>query len=42
MMSVLPIDFVKPKALRESSTIDKIILVCSALNNLHVSVVPSN
>ena len=40
LMGTLPISFVKPAAIGETPTIDKIILVCSALNNLCVSVIP--
>ena len=40
LMSTLPISFVKPAAIGENPTIDKIVLVCSALNNLCVSVIP--
>ena len=40
LMSTLPIEFVKPKLPGEEAVIDKIILVCSALNNLCMSVVP--
>ena len=40
LMSTLPISFVKPASVGETPTIDKIVLVCSALNNLCVSVVP--
>ena len=40
LMSTLPISFVKPALVGETPTIDKIVLVCSALNNLCVSVVP--
>ena len=42
LMSCIPIDFVKAKVPGERATIDKIIIVCSALNNLCVSVVPIN
>ena len=42
LMIVMPIDFVKLKALGVSATIDKIIIVCLALNNFCLSVVPSN
>ncbi|XP_065896091.1 uncharacterized protein [Dysidea avara] len=43
LMSCIPIDFVKPKANGEKATIDKIIIICSALNNLcSKSVVPNN
>ena len=41
VMSTLPMEFVKPKSPGEEALIDKIILVCSALNNLRMSVVPS-
>ena len=34
LMSCIPIDFVKPKTDGEKATIDKIIIICSALNNL--------
>ena len=40
--SCIPIDFVKPKADGEKATIDKIIIIISALNNLCKSVVPNN
>ena len=44
LMSCIPIDFLKPKRPGDKPPIDKyiykIILVCSALNNLCVSVVP--
>ena len=40
LMSTLPIEFVKPKLPGKEAVIDKIILVCSALNNLCMSVVP--
>ena len=40
LMSTLPISFVKPAAIGETPTIDKIVLVCSALNNLCISVIP--
>ena len=40
LMGTLPISFVKPAAIGETPTIDKIVLVCSALNNLCVSVIP--
>lgn len=40
LMSTLPINFVKPGSVGETPTIDKIVLVCSALNNLCISVVP--
>ena len=40
LMSSLPMEFVKPKSPGEEAIIDKIILVCSALNNLRMSVVP--
>ena len=39
-MSTLPIEFVKPKTPVEAAVIDKIVLVCSALNNICPSVVP--
>ena len=43
-MSTLSIEFVKPKtpveAPVEAAVIDKIVLVCSALNNICPSVVP--
>ena len=42
LMNCIPIDFVKPKADGEKATIDKIIIICSALNNLCKSVVPNN
>ena len=42
LMSCMPIDFVKPKVPGERATVDKIITVCSALNNLCSSVVPNN
>ena len=42
LMSCIPIDFVKPKVPGERATIDKIIIVCSALNNVCLSVVPNN
>ena len=42
LMSCIPIDFVKPKVPGERATINKIIIVCSALNNLCLSVVPNN
>ena len=42
LMSCMPIDFVKPKTPGERATIDKIIIICSALNNLCTSVVPNN
>jgi len=42
LMSCIPIDFVKPKVPRQRATIDKIITICSALNNLCRSVVPNN
>ena len=43
LMSCIPIDFVKPKEDGEKATIDKIIIICSALNNLcSKSVVPNN
>lgn len=42
LMSHIPIDFVKPKVPGERANIDKIIIVCSALNNLCISVVPNN
>ena len=38
LMSTLPIGFVKPAPIGETPTIDKIVLVCSALNNFCVSV----
>ena len=42
-LSCIPIDFVKPKEDGEKATIDKIIIICSALNNLcSKSVVPNN
>ena len=40
LMSYIPIDFLKPKHPGDKPPIDKIISVCSALNNLCVSVVP--
>ena len=40
LMSTLPMEFVKPKSPGKEAVIDKIILVCSALNNLCMSVVP--
>ena len=40
LMSTLPIHFVAPKSPDELPTVDKIIRVCSALNNICVSVVP--
>ena len=40
LMSTLPIEFVKPQSPGATTTIDKIVKVCSALNNLCVSVVP--
>ena len=40
LMSTLPIEFVKPKTPVEAAVIDKIVLVCSALNNICPSVVP--
>ena len=42
LMSCMPIDFVKPNTPGERATIDKIIIICSALNNLCTSVVPNN
>jgi len=42
LMSCIPIDYVKPEADGERATIDKIIMICSALNNLCKSVVPNN
>ena len=41
LMSCIPIDYVKPKMDGERATIDKIIVICSALNNLCKSVVPT-
>lgn len=42
LMSCLPIEFVKPRKAGEKPAIDKIILVCSALNNLCPSIVPTD
>ena len=42
LMSCIPIDFVKSRKPGEQLTIDKIIIVCSALNNLCPSVVPTD
>jgi len=42
LMSCLPIEFAKPKTLGERATIDKIIIACSALNNLCKRVVPND
>ena len=40
LMSCMPINFLKAKNPGDIPPIDKIILICSALNNLCVSVVP--
>jgi len=40
LMSCMPINFLKAKNPGDKPPIDKIILICSALNNLCVSVVP--
>ena len=40
LMSTLPIQCMKTKSPQEAPTIDKILLICSALNNVCVSVVP--
>ena len=40
MMSTLLIHYIKAKSLQEAPTVDKILHVCSALNNLCVYVVP--
>ena len=42
LMSCIPVDFVKPNMPGKRATIDKIIIVCSTLNNLCLSVVPNN
>jgi len=40
LMSTLPINFVKPRFEGQPATIDNIIIVCHALNNLCPSVIP--
>jgi len=40
LMSLMPINFLKPKHPDNKPPIDKILLVCLALKNLYVSVVP--
>ena len=40
LMSTLPIQYMKAKSPQEAPTIDKILHICSALNNVCVSVVP--
>ena len=40
LMSTLPIQYMKAKSPQEAPTIDKILRICSALNNVCVSVVP--
>ena len=40
LMSTLPIQYMKAKSPEEAPTIDKILRICSALNNVCVSVVP--
>ena len=40
LMSTLPIQYMKAKSPQEAPTFDKILRICSALNNVCVSVVP--
>lgn len=40
LMSTLPIQYMKAKSPQEAPVVDKILRVCSNLNNLCVSVVP--
>ena len=40
LMSTLPIQYMKARCKQEAPTVDKILRVCSALNNVCVSVVP--
>ena len=40
LMSTLPIQYMKAKSPQEVPTVDKILHICSALNNVCVSVVP--
>ena len=42
LMPTLPIEFLKPRSPGENKTIDKIITVCSVLDNLCPTVVPFN
>ena len=42
LMSCMPINFLKTNCSNDKPPIDKIVLVCSALNNLSISVVPKD
>ena len=42
LMSCMPINFLKPNIPGDKPPIDKIVLVCSTLNNLCISVVPKD